>query len=160
MYDAAAVLDVDPPDVPETAERFFEEWKARGKEIESLKASLAEARATGGDDAETVEIGDFTAVIQRINGDADELRATANAHVEDGNVAVVGSGAGGSASVVVGVPEGVDVNAGQVVSELAGRVGGGGGGPPDFAQGGGPNADALDDALDDAPDVLRTLQEA
>ena len=160
LYDAAAVLDVDPPDVPETAERFFEEWKARGKEIESLKASLAEARATGGDDAETVEIGDFTAVIQRIDGDADELRATANAHVEDGNVAVVGSGAGGSASVVVGVPEGVDVNAGQVVSELAGRVGGGGGGPPDFAQGGGPNADALDDALDDAPDVLRTLQEA
>ena len=160
LYDAAAVLDVDPPDVPETAERFFEEWKARGKEIESLKASLAEARATGGDDAETVEIGDFTAVIQRIDGDADELRATANAHVEDGNVAVVGSGAGGSASVVVGVPEGVDVNAGQVVSELAGRVGGGGGGPPDFAQGGGPNVDALDDALDDAPDVLRTLQEA
>lgn len=46
------------------------------------------------------------------------------------------------------------------VSELAARVGGGGGGPPDFAQGGGPDADALDDALDAAPDVLRSLQEA
>lgn len=52
------------------------------------------------------------------------------------------------------------MNAGQVVSELAARVGGGGGGPPDFAQGGGPDADALDDALDAAPDVLRSLQEA
>ncbi|PHQ46908.1 hypothetical protein DJ68_04735, partial [Halorubrum sp. C3] len=61
---------------------------------------------------------------------------------------------------VVGVPGGVDVNAGQVGSELAGRVGGGGGGPPDFAQGGGPDADALDDALAAAPDVLRSLQEA
>ncbi|QAU12616.1 alanine--tRNA ligase [Halorubrum sp. BOL3-1] len=160
LYDAAAVLDVDPLDVPDTAERFFEEWKARGKEIESLKEELATARASGGADAEEVAVDGVTAVIQRLDGDADELRATANAHVDDGKVAVIGSGAGGSASFVVGVPDGVDVNAGQVVSELAGRVGGGGGGPPDFAQGGGPDADALDDALNAAPDVLRSLQEA
>ncbi|WP_144799397.1 alanine--tRNA ligase [Halorubrum depositum] len=160
LYDAADVLDVDPLDVPETAERFFEEWKARGKEIESLKEELAAARASGGADVEEVDLGGATAVIQRLDGDADELRATANAHVEDGKVAVVGSGADGSASFVVGVPDGVDVNAGQVVAELAGRVGGGGGGPPDFAQGGGPDVDALDDALAAAPDVLRNLQEA
>jgi len=160
LYDAADVLDVDPLDVPDTAERFFEEWKGRGKEIESLKEELAAARASGGGDAEEVEVAGATAVIQRLDGDADELRATANAHVDDGKVAVIGSGADGSASFVVGVPDGVDVNAGQVVSELAGRVGGGGGGPPDFAQGGGPDADALDDALDAAPDVLRSLQEA
>ncbi|WP_092563266.1 alanine--tRNA ligase [Halorubrum sp. SD626R] len=160
LYDAAAALDVDPLDVPETAERFFEEWKARGKEVESLKEDLAAARASGGADVEEVDLGGATAVIQRLDGDADELRATANAHVDDGKVAVVGSGADGSASFVVGVPDGVDVNAGQVVSELAGRVGGGGGGPPDFAQGGGPGADALDDALAAAPDVLRSLQEA
>ncbi|ELZ28589.1 alanine--tRNA ligase [Halorubrum distributum] len=160
LYDAADVLDVDPLDVPETAERFFEEWKARGKEIESLKEELATARASGGADAEEVEVAGTAAVIQRLDGDADELRATANAHVDDGKVAVIGSGTDGSASFVVGVPDGVDVNAGQVVSELAGRVGGGGGGPPDFAQGGGPDADALDDALAAAPDVLRSLQEA
>ena len=160
LYDAADILDVDPLDVPDTAERFFEEWKARGKEIESLKEELAAARAAAGADAKEVEVGGTTAVIQRLDGDADELRATANAHVDDGKVAVVGSGAGGSASVVVGVPDGVDVNAGQVVSELAGRVGGGGGGPPDFAQGGGPDAAALNDALAAAPDILRSLQEA
>ncbi|WP_066414242.1 alanine--tRNA ligase [Halorubrum aethiopicum] len=160
LYDAADALDVDPLDVPETAERFFEEWKARGKEIETLKEDLAAARASGGADAEEVEIDGTTAVIQRLDGDTDELRATANAHVDDGKVAVVGSGADGSASFVVGVPDGVDVDAGQVVAELAGRVGGGGGGPPDFAQGGGPDVDALDDALEAAPDVLRTLQEA
>ena len=159
LYDAAEALDVDPLDVPETAERFFEEWKARGKEIESLKEELAAARASGGADAEAVDVDGVTAVVQRLDGDADELRATANAHVDDGNVAVVGSGADGSASFVVGVPDGVDVNAGQVVSELADRVGGGGGGPPDFAQGGGPDADGLDDALEAAPDVLRSLQE-
>ena len=64
------------------------------------------------------------------------------------------------AQFVVGVPDGVGVDAGEVVGELARRVGGGGGGPPDFAQGGGPDADALDDALDDAPGVLRTVLNA
>ena len=159
LFDAAAALDVDPLDVPEAAERFFEEWKDRGKEIDSLKEQLAEARASGGADAEEVDLGGVTAVIQRLDGDADELRATANAHVADGKVAVVGSGADGSASFVVGVPEDVTMNAGAVVSELAARVGGGGGGPPDFAQGGGPDVERLDDALEAAPDVLRSLLE-
>jgi alanyl-tRNA synthetase len=61
---------------------------------------------------------------------------------------------------VVGVPDGVGINAGEVVGRLAAKVGGGGGGPPDFAQGGGPDVDALDDALDDAPDILRAVQRA
>ncbi len=58
------------------------------------------------------------------------------------------------------MPDGIGVNAGEVVGELAAKVGGGGGGPPDFAQGGGPDVDALDDALEDAPDVLRQVQDA
>ncbi len=69
---------------------------------------------------------------------------------------MLGSGLDG-AQFVVSVPDGVDVDAGEVVGELAGRVGGGGGGPPDFAQGGGPDADALDEALEDAPEILRTV---
>jgi alanyl-tRNA synthetase len=87
----------------------------------------------------------------------DELRATANALVEEGTVAVLGSGHDG-ATFVVAVPDGVDINAGAVVAELASEVGGGGGGPPDFAQGGGPDVEALDDALATAPDVLRRLE--
>ncbi|MFC7249098.1 alanine--tRNA ligase [Halomicroarcula sp. GCM10025324] len=156
LYEAADVLDVAPPEVPETAARFFDEWKARGKEIETLKEQLAEARASGGADAEEVEVGDATAVVQRIDADMDELRAQANAVTEQGDIAVLGSGLDG-AQFVVSVPEGVDVDAGEVVGELAGRVGGGGGGPPDFAQGGGPDADALDDALAAAPEILRSV---
>jgi alanyl-tRNA synthetase len=52
------------------------------------------------------------------------------------------------------------VNAGEVVGELARMVGGGGGGPADFAQGGGPDSEALDDALDEAPDVLADVASA
>ncbi|RLM96424.1 alanine--tRNA ligase [Haloarcula sp. Atlit-7R] len=159
LTEAADVLDVAPDAVPETAERFFDEWKARGKEIEQLKEQLAEARASGGGDSEEVDVGEATAVVQRIDADMDELRAQANAVVEQGNIAVLGSGLDG-AQFVVSVPDGIDVDAGEVVGELAGRVGGGGGGPPDFAQGGGPDADALDDALDDAADILRTAANA
>ncbi|MFB6308209.1 MAG: alanine--tRNA ligase [Haloarculaceae archaeon] len=156
LQETADVLDVSPADVPETAERFFEEWKERGKTIDDLKEQLAEARASGGADAEEFEVGDTPAVVQRIDADMEELRAQANALVEQGTIAVLGSGRDG-AQFVVAVPEDSGVDAGDVVGELAGRVGGGGGGPPDFAQGGGPDADALDDALDDAPDILRRV---
>ncbi|ADB58934.1 alanyl-tRNA synthetase [Haloterrigena turkmenica DSM 5511] len=159
LYEAAEILDVSPEDVPETAERFFEEWKARGKEIEDLTEQLAAARAGGGGGGEEVDVGDRTAVVDRIDADMDELRATANALVEEGKIAVLGSGQSG-AQFVVAVPDDSDVNAGEVVGELAGRVGGGGGGPPDFAQGGGPNVEDLDAALEDAPDVLRQIQDA
>jgi alanyl-tRNA synthetase len=155
---AAEAFDVDPADVPETADRFFSEWKERGKQIERLKRELAEARAAAG--ADTVDIDGVPAVVQELDADTDELRATANALVEDGNVAVLGSAAGGSAQFVVGVPDGVRINAGEVVGRLAQRVGGGGGGPPDFAEGGGPEADALGDALEAAPDVLRQVKSA
>ncbi|MUV90605.1 alanine--tRNA ligase [Halapricum sp. CBA1109] len=156
LYEAADVLDVSPEDVPETAERFFEEWKARGKEIEDLKEQLATARAGGGADAEEVEVAETTAVIQRIDADMDELRAQANALVDEGQIAVLGSGESG-AQFVVAVPDGVGVNAGEVVGELAGRVGGGGGGPADFAQGGGPDSEKLDDALAAAPEILQSV---
>ncbi|MFA9416145.1 alanine--tRNA ligase [Natrinema sp. HArc-T2] len=159
LYEAAEILDVSPEAVPDTAERFFEEWKDRGKQIDDLKEQLAEARAGGGGSGEEVDVGDATAVIDRIDADMDELRATANALAEDGKIAVLGSGASG-AQFVVAVPDDVGVNAGEVVGELASKVGGGGGGPADFAQGGGPNVDDLDGALEDAPEVLRQILNA
>jgi alanyl-tRNA synthetase len=156
---AADTFDVAPESVPETAERFFEEWKERGKRIDDLTEQLATARAGGGEAGEKVDLDGTVAVVRRIDAGMDELRATANAIVEDGTVAVLGSGADG-AQFVVGVPEGVDIDAGEVVSDLAATVGGGGGGPPDFAQGGGPDADRLDEALDSVPDLLARTRDA
>jgi len=72
---------------------------------------------------------------------------------------VLGSGQDG-AQFVVAVPEESEVDAGDVVGELASRVGGGGGGPPDFAQGGGPDGEALADALASAPEILQQVLNA
>ena len=156
LTETAEVFDVSPGAVPDTARRFFEEWKDRGKRIEELKEELAAVRAGGATEGEEVDLDGTTAVVQRLDADMDELRATANALVEEGRVAVLGSGVDG-AQFVVAVPNGTGVDAGSVVGELAARVGGGGGGPPDFAQGGGPDADALDEALADAPAILRAV---
>ncbi len=156
---AADTFDVAPGSVPETAERFFEEWKERGKRIDDLTEQLAAARAGGDEAGETIDLDGTTAVVRRIDAGMDELRATANALVEEGTVAVLGSGTDG-AQFVVGVPEGVDIDAGEVVSDLAATVGGGGGGPPDFAQGGGPDGDRLEEALDSAPDLLSHTRDA
>jgi alanyl-tRNA synthetase len=159
LSETADLFDVSHDEVPETAERFFREWKERGKRIEELKEELAAVRASGGGDGEEVDIEGTPAVIQRLDGDMDELRATANALVEDDSIAVLGSGASG-AQFVVAVPDDCPVDAGHVVGELSQRVGGGGGGPADFAQGGGPDAEKVDDALDDAPEILKQALDA
>ena len=153
LSETATVLDVEAKDVPDTAARFFEAWKERGKEIETLKEDLAEARTQAQTD-EILEIGEIEAIVRRIDGDSEALRATANAIVDDGRVAVLGSGENG-AQFVVAVPDAVSLNAGEIVAELAESVGGGGGGPPDFAQGGGPDVGALDEALAETPELLR-----
>jgi alanyl-tRNA synthetase len=156
LSEAAEVLDVNPLEVPETAERFFEEWKERGKRIDDLKQQLAEAR-TGGLEAEGVpenDVGDTTAVVKELDVDIEELRATANALVDQEKIAVLASGRE-NVKFVVAVPDTVGVHAGEVADELSKRVGGGGGGPPDFAEGGGPDTEKLDDALDSATEILR-----
>ncbi len=159
LLEAAEILDVTPAAVPTTAERFFEEWKDRGKEIERLQEEVASARAAVADEGETVELHDTEAIVRRVDGDPDELRALANAIVAEGRIAVLGSAVDG-AQFVVAVPDDVPVHAGDVVATLAERVGGGGGGPPDFAEGGGPDAEALDDALAAAPEILERVLDA
>lgn len=151
LLSAAETFDVSPSEVASTAERFFEEWKERGKQIDELTRQLAESKA-GSEDDEIV-VADVPVVVRRIDVASDELRAMANAIVDDGRVAVLASGLD-DAQFVVAVPDEVELDAGELVSELAGMVGGGGGGPSDFAQGGGPEVGQLDSVLDRVPELL------
>jgi len=109
LEEAAEVFGVPDDEVPETARRFFDEWKERGKEIDELRAELAELRTDATDEE---EIAGVPLVAQRMDADIDELRTAANSVVDEGKVAVL-AGKNGSAGVVVGVPDEVDVNAGE-----------------------------------------------
>jgi alanyl-tRNA synthetase len=151
VEETSEIFGVEPDDVPETAQRFFDEWKERGKELEELRAELAELRT---DSAEEKEVNGVPLVIQRMDADLDELRAAANSVVEEGKVAVF-AGENGSAGVVVGVPDEVGINAGAVAGELAGVLGGDGGGSPEFGQGGGPNTESIDEALEKSKKLIQ-----
>lgn len=155
LLDAADTFDVSPSEVASTAERFFEEWKERGKQIDELTRQLAETKASS-DQGNEITVGDATVVVRRIDVPSNELRATANAIVDDGRVAVLASGVD-DAQFVVAVPESVNLDAGDLVGELAEMVGGGGGGPSDFAQGGGPDVSNLDEVLDRVPELVNRV---
>ncbi|MBS1263541.1 MAG: Alanine--tRNA ligase [Methanonatronarchaeales archaeon] len=153
LLEAAETLDVDPDDLPRSVERFFDEWKGRGKEIRRLREEVAELRRDDlVDGAE--EIGGAEVVIKELTGaDMNELRATAESLLEAVDVALLGGG-NGVASVVAAVSDGVDVDASELVEAACGVLGGGGGGSRSLAQGGGPNAESLGEALSAARELL------
>jgi alanyl-tRNA synthetase len=72
---------------------------------------------------------------------------------------VLGAAADGKVSLIVGVTKDLTgrVQAGKIVSTLAGMVGGKGGGRPDLAEAGGSDVSALDSALAKAPSVVEGL---
>ncbi len=74
-------------------------------------------------------------------------------------VVALGSANDGQVALIVGVTKDVTdkVQAGKVMQQLAQKVGGKGGGRPDLAEGGGPNAGALDAALGDLAGVVDGL---
>ena len=160
LLETADALDVSPEEVPKTATRFFDAWKERGKRIEELSEEVASLRAGGGGDAETFEIEGETVQVSRIDAEQDELRATANAIAAEGQVGIAFGDTGSGAHIVVSTPDGSSINAGDVVRDLAAVVGGGGGGPADFAEGGGPDIEALDALIDRLPSLLRQAVEA
>jgi alanyl-tRNA synthetase len=144
---AADVLRVPNEQLPKTAERFFVEWKSQQKEIERLKEDLAEARLkTMTADAET--INGLKIVVQKMgSADNEELLKAAALLAEQDYVALLGSETGLLVAAVgrSGLDKGV--KAGSIIKVAAKALGGGGGGKPDLAQGGGPNVEKLDEAL-------------
>ncbi|MFB6198187.1 MAG: alanine--tRNA ligase, partial [Halobacteriaceae archaeon] len=54
LHQTAEIFDVSAEEVPQTARRFFTEWKERGKQIDELKEELAEIRAGGETSGERV----------------------------------------------------------------------------------------------------------
>ena len=152
---AADVLRVPNEQLPKTATRFFDEWKSQQKEIERLKEDLAEARLkTMTADAET--INGLKIVVQKMgSADIEALLKAAALLAEQDYVALLGSETGSLVAAVglSGLEKGV--KAGSIIKAAAKALGGGGGGKPDLAQGGGPNVEKLDEALQAGREAMR-----
>ncbi len=91
-------------------------------------------------------------------GSLRELIDAAKGKLKSG-VAVVISASDGKVSIAAGVTKDLSgrIHAGNLVKDLAARVGGKGGGRPDFAQAGGRDVEKVDEALAAVPDIIEKM---
>ena len=139
---SSEVLSVQPDNLPSGVLRFFREWKDQKKDIDRMSARLMdlEIQAIVPESICGVEV-----VIRRLDLPARELAELATSISDKGGVALI---AGTNDTVRVVLTSGdVRVNAGEIIGQICGLLGGKGGGKPTIAQGGGPDADQLDLAL-------------
>ncbi len=155
---SSEALRVSPEQLPDTVNRFFEEWKELKKENERLKAELAEARvkAMMGD---AMEINGLKVLSKKIpHADVEELiKAATEFSKNDDVVALLASDVGG-VKFVVAAGAGAQkkgVNSGAIVREMSKLVGGGGGGKPGIAQGGGTDVTRIEEALERGVEMVR-----
>ena len=139
---SAAVLSVQDDNLPATVTRFFSEWKEQRKDLEKMTAKLVELEMRS---LVAEKIGDLSIVVKRIDLPQKELSLLATSVAEKGGVALL-AGAGESVRVVLASGDS-RVNAGEIIGQVCGMLGGKGGGKPSMAQGGGPDAAQLDLAL-------------
>jgi len=155
---SADELKVAPEHLPETTARFFNEWKEFKKENARLKEDLASARVDSLM-SDAVDIGGFRVIARTLPGaDIEELvKAAAKFTKESDVVALLASELGGAKIVAAAGDKALEngANSGDLVREMSMVVGGGGGGRAELAQGGGPDAKKIDEAMKRGLEVLR-----
>ena len=163
LHEVAAVLGSDETRIADRARKLLEETRELRAEIKKLK------KQGGGEPADdivagAVDAGGVKLVVHRADLKMNDLRELCDVlkrKLKSG-VVVLGSGAGGKLSLVVGVTKDLTprFDAGRIVKEISAAVGGGGGGRPDMAQAGGKDASKLDEVLGSAPGVVEQCARA
>lgn len=159
LVKAAGLLKAQPEQLESRIEQVLERSRALEKELERLQSELA---AAAGDDlaGQAIDVNGVSVLSAQVQGmNPGELRTTVDQlkNTLGSAVIVLGSTADDGVRLVAGVTKDLTgkVKAGDLVRQVAEWVGGKGGGRPDFAQAGGPNKDALPDALARAREWIR-----
>ncbi|MCW4456309.1 alanine--tRNA ligase [Flavobacterium sp. MXW15] len=152
LAEAAGLLGGSAGDVVEKIRQLGERQKKLERELESLKAKVASG-ATADLASAAVEVAGVKVLAARLEGfDAKALREAVDRLKQQlGNSVILLAGVqDGKAALVAGVNGSATgrVKAGELLSHVAGQIGGKGGGRPDLAQGGGEDGPALASALD------------
>ena len=151
LAEAAELLGGSATDVVEKIRALGQRQKQLERELEAVKAKVA-AGATADLSSQAVEVAGVKVLAARLEGfDAKALRdAMDRLKQQLGDAVIVLAGAqDGKAALVAGVNGSAmgKVKAGELLSHIAGQIGGKGGGRPDLAQGGGEDGPALATAL-------------
>ncbi|MCD9031616.1 alanine--tRNA ligase [Luteimonas sp. Y-2-2-4F] len=156
LRQVAGLLGATPAEAADKLRALIDRQKKLERELDGLKAKAASG-ATADLAASAVEVAGIRVLAARIEGfDAKALREAVDRLKQQlGDAVVLLAGAAdGKASLVAGVSGAAlgPVKAGELLSAVAGRIGGKGGGRPDLAQGGGPDGPELAAALDAVPE--------
>ena len=146
---------------PADLESKVEQLLARNRELEKENEQLMQKLASGGGrdiTADAQDIGGVRVLVNRLDDGMDMkvLRDAIDKAKDKLGTAVVVFGSAtedGKVRLAAGVTKDMTdrIRAGDLINEVAQRVGGKGGGRPDFAQAGGTNPAALGDALAAVP---------
>lgn len=158
----AETLRSNPDEVAQRVDKLLAQIRDLQKESEALKSKAL--RAQFEDVSKSMEdVGGIRLISRRVDNVEDkQLREVAD-RLRDSNQAglvVVATVNDGKVSFVVSVQKDVaarGIHAGQLAKELSGLIQGSGGGRPDFAQGGGRAAEALDGALAQVGAMVKRL---
>ncbi|MFA5332079.1 MAG: alanine--tRNA ligase [Methanoregula sp.] len=139
---SADTFSVQLDNLPTTVTRFFNEWKDQKKEIERMSQKIVELETRS---VRAEMVNGVSVVVKRIDLAPRELSTLATALSEKGHVVLLVAG-GETARAVLASPD-PRVNAGDILGQVCSLLGGKGGGRPSMAQGGGPDVEKLDLAL-------------
>jgi alanyl-tRNA synthetase len=153
------IFGINSEDLPRTAERFFTEWKEQRKRIQHLEAEIVRIKTSGGDDSSYSKDG-VRIVVMESDGDLKQMTKMLKELTLDASnptLAILGSRVGGGKLMIATTEDTIAserYNAVDILRKISPLISGGGGGRPTFAQGGGSNPDGLDDALNEAKNIL------
>jgi alanyl-tRNA synthetase len=156
LAEAADLLGGNPGDVGDKLRALLDRQKKLERELDAMKAKLATG-ATADLASQAADVAGVRVLAARLeNFDAKALREAVDRlkqQLVDAVVVLAGTDGSGKAALVAGVSGTAAgrVKAGELLSHIAGQIGGKGGGRPDLAQGGGPDGPALVRALADTP---------
>ena len=156
----AGHLKTDVENVVSSAESLVRQKGELERQLDKLSQKLAHAQS--GSLVETaVDVDGVNVIAAEVDVETrDQLLTYADRMREqlDSGVALLGAEIGGSAALVCLVTQSIvderGLSAGELVGRAAEIVGGGGGGRPTLAQAGGPNADAIQTAVEKFPDLV------
>ena len=153
IHRIAAVVKVSEPELLESVERLATERRELERQVEQLKAKLAQGNVGSlVENARTVK--GFKVIAAKIDGlDRKQMRALADSlrNKLQSGVVVLGAAENGNVALISAVTKdlaGKRVHAGKLVGAIAQTVGGKGGGRPDMAEAGGNDGAALPKALE------------
>ncbi|MCU1310188.1 MAG: alanyl-tRNA synthetase [Candidatus Angelobacter sp.] len=172
VVDVASQLLGQPQHAEAPAESFKRALLQKDEELKKLRKELEQARmksasasvSASGDNVKNVN--GIKVIAQRVdNIDRNQMRTLVdNLRNKLGSgVVVLGSAmevdGDKRVAIIVGVTKDLTgrIQAGKIIGPIANKVGGSGGGRPDMAEAGGKNPAALDQALNDVPEVIEGL---